>query len=139
MTIKDEIIREEKEAAQLRDICNSWEKLAKSRNLELPHDYEKFKRQAADHEQRVEWFKELLRLQSLEYHGDTYQSGEYAFSYHEMAGVSTISVIKVDRSSVVKDYRSVLESTMSHDEFVEWCKDWQKLWKNNRKDASNDR
>lgn len=66
---------------------------------------------------------ELERLQSLESHGDTYESERLCFVYHEMNGICTIEIIgltdKTHNKSVTVDH------PLHHKEFIKWCAEYE--------------
>lgn len=62
---------------------------------------------------------ELDRLQSLEYHGDTYETDDFCFAYHEMNGIQTVSIIR--KENMTHYSSATLPHPMNHTEFVKWC------------------
>lgn len=71
-----------------------------------------------------EEMKELKRLQSLECHLDTYETKKYGFNYHEMSGIASITVYKLD--TFEQKFQIMEVELMSHDEFADWCKEYEK-------------
>ena len=88
--------------------------------------HENCRTNAQEKRQIAEWLTELKRLQSLEYHVDTYEINDYTFEYHEMCGLNTIAICSWDKMGVLvrTDYAIESSSPMSHDDFVDWCKRW---------------
>ena len=69
--------------------------------------------------------KELKRLQSLECHLDTYETKKHGFNYHEMMGIASITVYKLD--TFEQKFQIMEVDLMSHDDFAEWCERFERL------------
>lgn|GEM_PF-4794169 len=129
MELSEAIKHAEDKAEELESTCALWKRLADEKGLSMPSDYEPCKKCAEEHRQLAEWLKELKRLQSLEVHQDTYEENDVLFSYHEMMGLCTISVCTPISTEWIK-YTIDVDRFMSHNDFVEWCKNWLKENKN---------
>ena len=86
--------------------------------------YEACMKCADEHAQLADWLRELRRLQSLEAHVDTYEAGDYSFSYHEMAGLYTINVMIIKGGQYTHLHEYSLEVPHSHEGFKCWCDNW---------------
>lgn len=81
---------------------------------------------AEEHRQLAAWLKELKRLQSISTHGDVYDEGEFMFSYFECQGESHISVYRDGHEPVQFLQSDALSEPFSHEQFVEWCKEYMR-------------
>lgn len=80
---------------------------------------------ADEHWQLADWLRELRRLQGLAAHTDTYEQGGYAFYYHEMGGMCSISAMRTAPNGEWKPLGHYeLDGPHSHEFFVAWCKNW---------------
>lgn len=130
MTLDEAIKHCEEKAEELNHEVKIWVHCPNDPNKEKDiKDFEDCKKCAEEHRQLAEWLKELKRLQSLEVRQDTYEENDVLFSYHEMMGLCSISVCTPVSTEWIK-YTIDVGVFMSHNDFVEWCKNWIKENKN---------
>ena len=124
MDIQEAIRHCEEKAEELRHEVETWVHCPNDTNNEKNlKDFEDCKECARDHEQLAKWLTELVRLESFEKHEDTYEDGDYFFTYTEFADGDAHLIISF-KYEVIETVS--LGMAFSHYTFVEYCKKYVK-------------